>query len=69
MEINPLADVDLYFCRGQGFDVEEVPGRLNGKKDVSARLIPSEDGFYSKLGFDSLKMQRANRMIIVSLKH
>lgn len=22
LEINPLADVNLYFCRGQGFDVE-----------------------------------------------
>lgn len=68
LDIEPLADVDLFFCRERGFDAEELIGRLNGKQNVTARLISGEHGFYSKLNFGSPEIREANRMILASLK-
>ena len=68
LDIQPSADVDLYFCRERGFDVEETIGALNAKPRVSAGLIPGEHGFYSTSPFSSPEIQRANRLILTSLK-
>ena len=37
LDIQPSADVDLYFCREKGFDVEEMIGTLNAKQRVFGR--------------------------------
>ncbi len=68
LDIQPSADVDLYFCREKGFDVEETIGTLNAKRNVSAALIPGEHGFYSTSPFASPEIERANRLILTSLK-
>jgi dienelactone hydrolase len=68
LDIQPAADVDLYFCRERGFDVEETIGALNAKRNVSAALIPGEHGFYSTSPFASPEIERANRLILTSLK-
>jgi len=68
-EVEPLADVDLFFCSERGFDAEGLIGRLNGKQNVRARLISGEHGFYSTLDFDSPEILEANRLILASLKN
>ena len=67
-EVEPLADVDLFFSIERGFDAEELVGRLNGKQNVAARLISGDHGFYSKLDFDSPEIRETNRMILALLK-
>ena len=67
-EVEPLADVDLFFSIERGFNAEELVGRLNGKQNVAARLISGDHGFYSKLDFDSPEIRETNRMILALLK-
>lgn len=67
-EVEPLADVDLFFSIERGFNAEELVGRLNGKQNVAARLISGDHGFYSKLDFDSPEIREANRLILALLK-
>lgn len=66
-DIDPIAATDLFFCREAGFDVKVLVDELNGKNNVTARVIPGEHGFYSRNDFDSQMMRDANRLIVRTL--